>query len=129
MKIAIAVENGKICGHFGHSPSFSFYEVKDGKIVSSENIKSPGAGHGILPDFISSYDAKVVIAGGMGAGAVNGCNAKGMQVITGITGDPDEAALLFVKGELKSTNSVCSHHKEDNHGEGHNCSHHGKCSH
>lgn len=41
MKIAIAVENGKICGHFGHSPSFSFYEVEDGNIVSSENIKSP----------------------------------------------------------------------------------------
>lgn len=124
MKIAIAVENGQICGHFGHSPSFSFYEVEDGKIVSSENIQSPGAGHGVLPDFIASNKAKAVIAGGMGAGAVNGCNARGIQVITGITGNPDDAALLFAKGQLVSTGSVCSHH-----GEGHNCSHHGSCGH
>ena len=39
MKIAVAVENGMVCGHFGHSPSFSFYEVQDGKIISSENIQ------------------------------------------------------------------------------------------
>ncbi len=49
MKIAIAVENGQVCGHFGHSPSFSFYEVEEGNIVSSENIQSPGEGHGIPP--------------------------------------------------------------------------------
>ena len=41
MKIAVAVENGMVCGHFGHSPSFSFYEVQDGKIISSENIQAP----------------------------------------------------------------------------------------
>lgn len=124
MKIAVAVENGQVCGHFGHSPSFSFYEVEDGKIVSSENIQSPGAGHGILPDFIASNRAKVIIAGGMGAGAVNGCNARGIQVITGVTGNSDEAALLFAKGQLVSNDSVCSHHSE-----GHNCSHHGSCGH
>lgn len=129
MKIAIAVENGQVCGHFGHSPSFSFYEVEDGKIVSSENIQSPGAGHGVLPDFIASNGAKVVIAGGMGVGAVNGCNARGMQVITGVTGSPDEAALLFAKGELVSSGSVCSHHGDHHHGEGHDCSHHGSCGH
>ena len=114
MKIAIAVENGQVCGHFGHSPSFSFYEVEDGKIVSSENIQSPGAGHGVLPE---------------GVGAVNGCNARGMQVITGVTGSPDEAALLFAKGELVSSGSVCSHHGDHHHGEGHDCSHHGSCGH
>ena len=109
MKIAVAVENGMVCGHFGHSPSFSFYEVQDGKIISSENIQSPGAGHGILPDFIASHGANVVIAGGMGAGAVNGCNARDMQVVTGVAGNPDEAVLLFIKGELVSSSSVCSH--------------------
>ena len=80
-------------------------------------------------DFIASNGAKVVIAGGMGAGAVNGCNARGMQVITGVTGSPDEAALLFAKGELVSSGSVCSHHGDHHHGEGHDCSHHGSCGH
>ena len=70
-----------------------------------------------------------IMGGGMGAGAVNGCNARGMQVITGVTGSPDEAALLFAKGELVSSGSVCSHHGDHHHGEGHDCSHHGSCGH
>lgn len=128
MVIAVAVENGNVCPHFGHSPSFSFYEIEDGKIVSEKNIQSPGHGHGILPEFIASNGAKVVIAGGMGQGAVNGCAAYGMQVITGVQGSADEAAELFAKGELVSSGSVCSHHHGENHGEHHSCSS-GKCSH
>lgn len=129
MIIAVAVENGNVCHHFGHSPSFSFYEIENGKVVSVKNIQSPGHGHGILPEFIASNGAEVVIAGGMGQGAVNGCESRGMQVITGVQGVADEAAELFAKGELASSGSVCSHHHHgEGHGEGHSCSS-GKCSH
>lgn len=127
MVIAVAVENGKVCPHFGHSPSFSFYEIENGRVVSEKNIQSPGHGHGILPEFIASNGAKVVIAGGMGQGAVNACSSFGMEIITGIEGDADEAAERYAKGELVSSSSVCSHHGH-NHGESHSCSS-GKCSH
>ena len=93
--------------------------MAEAKKIGSIKEELQAATDSMLPDFIASNGAKVVIAGGMGAGAVNGCNARGMQVITGVTGSPDDAALLFAKGELKSTGSVCSHHGEHHHGEGH----------
>lgn len=124
MKIAVAVENNQVCGHFGHSPSFSFYEIEDGKVVSVTNIQSPGKGHGILPEFIAENGATAVLVGGMGAGAVSGCQSKGIEVVMGVTGNPDDAASLYAKGELKSTGSICSHHHDDHsHGEGGSCSH------
>lgn len=128
MIIAIAVENGNVCPHFGHSPSFSFFEIEGGKVISEKNIQSPGHGHGILPDFIASNGAVVVIAGGMGQGAVNGCESRGIQVITGVGGAASEAAELFAKGMLVSSGSVCSHHHGEHHEHGHSCSS-GKCSH
>ena len=126
MIIAVAVENGQVCAHFGHSPSFTFYDIEDGIIKVSMNMQSPGEGHGILPDFIASKGAKAVLVGGMGAPAQSACTAKGIQVVTGVKGNPDEAALAFAGGCLTSDGASCSHHGEDH---GHNCSHHGQCGH
>ncbi len=127
MKVAVAVENDKICGHFGHSPSFTFYEIEDGKVVSSKNIQSPGHGHGILPDFIAENGASAVIAGGMGEGAVKACASKGIEVIIGASGDPDDAVSLYAQGSLKSSDSLCGHHHEESHGS--SCSHHNHSDH
>ena len=111
------------------SPSFSFYEINDGKIISEKNIESPGHGHGILPEFIASYGAKVVIAGGMGQGAVHGCASYGIQVVTGVEGDADMAVELYAKGELSPKIETCScHGHSHSHNEGHSCSS-GKCNH
>ena len=128
MIVAVAVENGKVCPHFGHSPSFSFYEINDGKIISEKNIESPGHGHGILPEFIASNGAKVVIAGGMGQGAVHGCASYGIQVVTGVEGNADMAVELYAKGELSPKIETCScHGHSHSHNEGHYCSS-GKCN-
>ena len=41
MKIAVTYdENGQVFQHFGHCPQFKFYEVEDGKILSSEVISA-----------------------------------------------------------------------------------------
>lgn len=124
MIIAVAVENGQVCAHFGHSPSFTFYDIEDGIIKISMNMQSPGEGHGILPEFIASKGAKAVLVGGMGAGAYSACAEKGIQVVTGVTGNPDEAALSFAGGCLSTDGASCSHH-----GGTHSCSHHGQCGH
>ena len=48
MKIAVTYENGEVFQHFGHTEKFKVYEVKDGRIVSSEIIGSNGSGHAAL---------------------------------------------------------------------------------
>ncbi len=126
MKIAVAVENGQVSSHFGHSSSFNFYEIEDGKVISSKSIQSPGKGHGILPEFIAENGASAVLAGGMGEGAVNACAAKKIETIIGVTGDPDDAASKYAKGELKSSESVCDHHHDEGHG---SCHSHGDKGH
>lgn len=48
MRIAVTYENGDVFQHFGHAETFKVYEVKDGRIVSSELIGSDGSGHEVL---------------------------------------------------------------------------------
>jgi predicted Fe-Mo cluster-binding NifX family protein len=53
---------------------------------------------------------EVIIAGGMGGGAVEIFNERNIEVIVGASGDARAAAEAYLKGELKSTGSVCHKH-------------------
>jgi len=110
MKIAVASENGKVAQHFGHCENFTIFQCDDGKIISTETIANPGHKPGFLPNFLNDINAEVVIAGGMGGGAIQIFNEKNIEVITGAEGDVNAAAESYLKGTLKSTGSVCHDH-------------------
>jgi predicted Fe-Mo cluster-binding NifX family protein len=63
----------------------------------------------------------VIISGGMGGNAIALFNERGIEVIVGARGEARTAAEKYLKGELKSTGSVC--HEHQHHGEcgGHEC--------
>lgn len=111
MKIAVASENNMVSQHFGHCQSFNIYDVKDEKIISSKSIANPGHRPGFLPKFLNEMGVNVIISGGMGNGAVEIFNENEIEVITGAKGNPDEAANNYLKGTLKSTNSICNEHE------------------
>jgi predicted Fe-Mo cluster-binding NifX family protein len=52
----------------------------------------------------------VIISGGMGGGAVDIFNEKGIEVILGASGDAKHAVENYLKGNLKSTGSICHDH-------------------
>ncbi len=115
MKIAVASEGNLVTEHFGHCQNFNIYETEDFKIVKSESVPNPGHKPGFLPNFLNDLGVKVIISGGMGGGAVDIFNEKDIEVIVGARGEAKENVELYLKGELKSTGSVCHQHQnEDN---------------
>ena len=111
IKIAVASENGMVTEHFGHCEGFSIFEAEDNKIVKSESIPNPGHRPGFLPNFLNDLGVNVIISGGMGGGAIEIFNEKGIEVITGAQGSAEAAANSYLQGALKSTGSVCHEHQ------------------
>ena len=123
MKIAITYdkETGNVFQHFGKTQFFKIYQIQDGKIVSSEVIDNGGNGHHELPPYLKALGIETLILGNRGQGAIDAIAASGLKEIPGITGNADNAAELFAKGELKPNFiAKCSHHGE------HNNDHHNK---
>lgn len=111
MKIAVASEYEIVTEHFGHCVNFNIFEAEDNRIVKSESIANPGHRPGFLPNFLNDMGVNVIISGGMGAGAIEIFNEKGIEVITGANGNAKAAAELYLQGKLKSTGSVCHSHQ------------------
>ena len=119
MKIAVASEHDMVTGHFGHCINFNIYEAEGQKIIKSESIPNPGHRPGFLPNYLHDLGVQVIISGGMGGGAVDIFNEKGIEVILGAQGPAREAVQQYLLGRLASTGSIChdhQHHEGCEHG-------------
>lgn len=111
MKIAVACEGTQITQHFGHCENFTFFETEGNNIVGSEVKANPGHRPGFLPRFVAENGAEVIIAGGMGGGAVDIFNQVGVEVVVGARGNAEDNVKAYLAGELKSTGSICHEHE------------------
>ena len=111
MKIAVASEGNLVAQHFGHCEGFNIFSVQEGKAMDSQFVQNPGHKPGFLPNYLNELGVNVVISGGMGAGAIEIFNEKGIEVITGADGTADETVKKYLEGSLKSSGSVCREHQ------------------
>ena len=117
MRIAISYEDGRIFQHFGHTEQFKLYDVRDGKIVSSQLGSAKGSSHGALAGFLKAAQADALICGGIGMGAQTALAEAGIALYGGVSGSADAAAQALAEGRLEFNPEVrCEHH---DHGEGH----------
>lgn len=119
MKIAVASNSGNVAQHFGHCETFNVFDTSEGKIINTEVLNNPGHKPGFLPNYLNDLGVKVIISGGMGGGAIDIFNEKGIEVIVGSRGSSKESVELYLSGNLKSTGSVCRQHLH----ESEDCSH------
>jgi len=117
MKIAVASEGKNVTEHFGHCKNFMIYQTDNGKIVKEESIANPGHKPGFLPNFLADRGVSVIVSGGMGGGAVDIFNERDVEVVVGASGPARIAVEKYLRGELKTTGSVCHEHQ-----------HHDECS-
>lgn len=110
MKIAVSCNGSQIWPHFGHCENFMVYETGNGQILSEQSTLNPGHRPGFLPNFLADMGVEVIISGGMGGGAVDIFKERGVEVILGAQGDARSAVEAYLRGELKSTGSVCHEH-------------------
>lgn len=115
MKIAIASEGKLVSGHFGHCEGFTTYEIEGGKALNKKFVQNPGHRPGFLPVFLKDLGTNVIIAGGMGETAQELFKENGIEVVVGAMGDCDNLLQQYIKGQLKSTGSVCTEHQHEGH--------------
>jgi predicted Fe-Mo cluster-binding NifX family protein len=111
MKIAVASNQDQVAGHFGHCENFHIFNSEGKEIVFKEVIANPGHKPGFLPNYLKDMGVEVIISGGMGGGAIDIFNEKGVEVIVGAVGHSEAAVLSYLSGSLKSTGSVCRDHQ------------------
>lgn len=119
MKIAVPVnKNNTIDEHFGHCESYNVYSINDKKEIEKiENMESP-QGCGCKSNIASVFQQMgitVMLAGGIGMGAINILKEHGVSVIKGCSGNSEEVVKSYLKGEIIDSGSICQSHE-------HNCS-------
>ncbi|NMA95862.1 MAG: dinitrogenase iron-molybdenum cofactor [Clostridiales bacterium] len=113
MKIAIACEDKRVSQHFGYCEGFMIYDVKEGNIEDKKFVENPGHRPGFLPNFLKEGGVDIIIADGMGSNAQTIFDKNGIEVVVGAQGLCDDVIEKYIKGQLKSTESICHEHYLD----------------
>ena len=126
MKIAVPTkENNQIDAHFGHCEFYRIYTVSDqNKVILDEKMDSPqGCGcKSNIADVFEKEGIKIMLAGGIGDGAINKLNAHGVNVIRNCQGDVTELVQQYLAGKVKDSGTNCAAHSTG-HDEEHVCNH------
>jgi predicted Fe-Mo cluster-binding NifX family protein len=124
MSILIAVPtrlDNTIDDHFGHCRQYSLFTADDHNAVQEAGILPSLTGCGCKSNIAVVLKAKgvsILLAGSMGAGAVNVLQRQGIEVHRGCSGDARKAVETFLTGEWKDSGLTCAAHHHD---DGHQC--------
>ncbi len=123
MKIAVVTEDGKtISPHFGRAPYYLVLTVEGGQVVGQELREKLGhaqfaggphaehsGGHGYGAHAEDRHarmaqaiaDCEVLLAGGMGWGARDSLEARGIRVVTTDVAEIQQAVQSYLAGTLQ----------------------------
>jgi len=126
MKIAVPVTSDNLIdNHFGHCESYNVFTISDKKeITETRKVASP-QGCGCKSDIagiLAADGVTIMLAGGIGAGAINILNSHGIEVIRGCSGNAADVVKLYLSGAVEDSGSSCHQH-EAHHQNGHQCNH------
>ncbi|MDD2798520.1 MAG: NifB/NifX family molybdenum-iron cluster-binding protein [Bacteroidales bacterium] len=122
MKIIVPTkENNQVDAHFGHCSFYKIFEISStNQIIFEERMDSPqGCGcKSNVSELFQAMGIELMLAGGIGDGAINKLNDHGVSVIRNCDGDVNDLVLQYLLGKVKDSGSNCSSHEH-----GHTCSH------
>lgn len=122
-KIAIPVsENNQIDEHFGHCKFYNIYTISENNsVINTQKLPSEeGCGcKSNIASVLAEQGVQIMLAGGIGAGAINVLNRWNIEVIRGCSGDVDALIKQYTDGLIKDSGETCAHI----HGDDHQCSH------
>lgn len=120
-KVAIPSKGEMVDNHFGHSEKFIIFSLSnENEIIETEEFKGPescGCKSNLAMD-LAKMGVNVLLAGGIGQGAINKIKQAGIEVFSGYQGETKQVLQQWINGN-QGNFSVCPPHNED----GHNCSH------
>ena len=119
--IAIPLQNGILCPHFGHCEQFAIVTVKDGVVTDVKELSPPDHVPGLYPRWVAQFGVTDVIAGGMGQQAIMLFNQQNINVFVGAPlKSPKELVEDFLANKLSLSANYCNHDSNHSH---ENCSH------
>ncbi len=108
--VAIPLENGRLCAHFGHCQQFAIIDVENNVIVAESLVTPPPHEPGLLPGWLAERGVTEVIAGGMGQRALDLFAAQNIKVNVGaITKSSKELVTDWIKESLVTGTNACDH--------------------
>jgi predicted Fe-Mo cluster-binding NifX family protein len=126
MKVCFAVErdegiNSAVYGHFGSAPAFIMVDT-DGDQVSTVNNQDQNHVHGACNPIkaVGGLAPDAVVVGGIGAGAIQGLNAKGVKVYRAGAETVKQNLSLLKEGKLPE---LTIQHACAGHSHGESCGH------
>ena len=109
-RIAIPLENGILCAHFGHCQQFAVVDAESNNIVNEVLLTPPPHEPGLLPAWLAEKGVTDVIAGGMGQRAINLFNRQNINVFVGApVKSHKELAHDLVNDNLAAGANYCDH--------------------
>ncbi len=122
MKIAVPVtHDNQVDEHFGHCAYYSVFTIDEQKKIKEIKMIEATSGCGCKSNIASELSAlgvTIMLAGGIGAGAIDVLNRNGISVIRGCTGQPETLVRQYLDNQIKDSGISCSEHQE-HHGHGH----------
>ncbi len=109
-RIAIPLEGGILCSHFGHCEQFAIVDAEGNAITKETLITPPPHEPGLLPGWLAERGVTDVIAGGMGQRAIGLFNSHKINVFVGApVKSPDELATDLLNDKLQAGANYCDH--------------------
>ncbi len=111
MIVAIPLEDGKLCPHFGHCAGFALIQTGEANAIAGrQDAEAPPHEPGALPNWLHDRGVGLVICGGMGSRAIELFRQKGIKVVTGApVGEPEELVRAYFSGTLNASGNICDH--------------------
>ena len=109
-RIAIPLEGGILCSHFGHCEQFAIVDAEDNKVINETLITPPPHEPGLLPAWLAEKGVTDVIAGGMGQRAIGLFNQNSINVFVGApVKKPNELVTDLLNDKLQAGANFCDH--------------------
>jgi predicted Fe-Mo cluster-binding NifX family protein len=119
MKIAVPLkQDHQIDDHFGHCEFYGVYTISENNEILKKEVIPSTQGCGCKSNIageLATQGVKIMLAGGIGNGAVNVLNHHGIDVIRGCTGNAKEVVNMYLKGSLTDSGENCHHHDGHHH--------------
>ena len=114
--IALQLEGGVLCAHFGHCEEFAIVKVVYTKITEVNVLTPPEHVPGLYPRWVASFGVTDVIAGGMGQKAINLFNEQNINAFVGAPLEDAETLVnYFIAGKLNLNANYCDHYANHQH--------------
>lgn len=109
-RIAIPLEGGILCSHFGHCQQFAIIDAENNTVTDESLVTPPPHEPGLLPGWLAEKGVTDVIAGGMGQRAIGLFNDRKINVFVGAPiKKPADLAKDLLNNTLVAGANYCDH--------------------